>query len=155
MNNKPDLNKIDRLLEKSSGSVISLLQDVQEECGYLPESVLREISRKTGKPPIELYRIATFYKAFSLAPEGKHKITVCSGTACHVRGSENIVREISCILGIEPGSTTPDGEFTFKTVNCLGACALAPVVVVDGKYYGNMTVNKVRNLLRRPAAALR
>lgn len=151
--NELDISKVDLLLEKNDGSVLSLLHDVQEEYKYLPESVLREISRKTGKPLIELYRVATFYKAFSLTPEGKHKIITCSGTACHVRGSNSIAREISRILGIEPGCTSPDGEYTFETVNCVGACALAPVVILDGKYYPNMTVRKVRNLLSKPTAA--
>ena len=94
-----------------------------------------------------LYSLATFFKAFSLEPRGKHIITVCMGTACHVRKAPRIVDEISRILGIEAGGTTPDLMFTLETVNCLGTCALGPVAVIDGKYHGNMTPKKIRALL--------
>lgn len=130
-------------------SLISLLHQIQEHYNYLPEEVLREVAEKTGIPPIEVYRVATFYKAFSLVPRGKHKVVVCCGTACHVRGSEKVVEEISRILGVKPGGTTADARYSLETVNCLGACALAPLVAVDNDYYGRMTPSKIRRLFRK------
>lgn len=121
------------------GSLIAMMQQLQQEYGYLPEPVLREMARATGAPLIEIYRVATFYKSFSFAPRGEHLVTTCSGTACHVRGGAGVTREISKLLGVKPGCTSKDGRFTLETVNCLGACALAPLVVFDGEYHGNMT----------------
>ncbi|MEW5783989.1 MAG: NAD(P)H-dependent oxidoreductase subunit E [Bacillota bacterium] len=128
-------------------SIVSLLQLIQQEYNYLPEEVLREAALATGFPLIEMFRVATFYKSFSLVPRGKHTITACCGTACHVRGSEKVVREISKTLGVAPGETTPDGQYTVETVNCLGACALAPLVVLDGQYYGGVTPAGVGKLI--------
>lgn len=144
--------KIDSLLKKYEGkreNLISLLQDVQEKFNYLPEEVLVEISRKFDIPLIDLYGLVTFYKSFSLTPKGKHLLTVCLGTACHVRGGQKIADTISTELNIKPGETTKDMKITFQTVNCLGACALGPIVVVDGKYYGQMNSLKVKSLLKK------
>jgi len=114
--------------------LISVLQDVNIDIGYLPEPVLRYISRHTNSPLAKVYHVATFYKAFSLEPRGEHIIKVCMGTACHVRGAARTLSALQDKLGIEPGLTTKDGKFTLETVNCLGACAMAPVIVVDEQY---------------------
>ena len=105
------------------------------------------VSEALEVPLIEVFRLANFYKAFSLKPRGRHLITVCEGTACHVQGSPRLVEEALSQLDVEPGETTKDGAFTVETVNCVGACALAPVVIIDGKYYDHMTSGKLRGLL--------
>lgn len=144
--------KIDSLLKKYDGKkegLISLLQDIQEKLGYLPEEVLVKISERFNIPLIDLYGLVTFYKSFSLKPKGEHLITVCLGTACHVRGGANIVSVLSTKLGISPGETTSDKKFTLETVNCLGCCAIGPIVVVDGKYYGEMNPQKVERIINK------
>jgi NADH:ubiquinone oxidoreductase subunit E len=133
--------------------LIEVLQDVQEAFGYIPEDVMKTVSRELGVPLIEVSRAANYYKAFSLQPRGRHVITVCMGTACHVRGAPRLLDEVKGELGIEPGQTTDDGMFTLERVNCLGACALGPVVVLDGKYHGKMTANKLRQLVQSVQAA--
>ena len=135
------------LIKNCGSSVISILHAVQEKYNYLPEKVMREVAHKTETPLIEIYRIATFYKYFSLAPKGKHKILTCSGTACHVRNSESVTQEISRLLDVEPDSTKEDGSYSLERVNCLGACALAPLIVIDDEYYGNMTPSKIQEVL--------
>lgn len=130
-----------------NGTVVSLLQQIQEKYNYLPEEILREVAREKNIPLIDIYSVATFYKAFSLNPKGKHKIVACTGTACHVRGSEKVIREISRRLDIEPGQTTKDGLYSLENVNCLGACALAPLVVIDGKFYANINSSKILEIL--------
>jgi NADH-quinone oxidoreductase subunit E len=132
-----------------SSQLIGILQDVQKEYNYLPLVAMMQVSEKLKVPFSRLYSIATFFKAFSLQPRGRHIITVCLGTACHVRKAPRIVDEISRSLGIRAGETTPDRIFTLETVNCLGTCALGPVAVVDGKYFGNLTVKKIGALLKR------
>jgi NADH:ubiquinone oxidoreductase subunit E len=128
--------------------LIEVLQDVQETFGYISEEAMTAVSKELGVPVIEVYRVANYYKAFSLAPRGRHIITVCMGTACHVRGAPRMLDEVRGQLGIEPGQTTADKMFTLERVNCLGACALGPVVVLDGKYHRNMTPNKLRKLVQ-------
>ena len=115
--------------------LIEVLQDVQQVDGYLSQDVMCGVSERLCVPLIEVYRVASFYKAFSLQPRGKHVVTVCMGTACHVRGAHRMVDEVAGQLGIEPGETTDDQLFTVESVNCLGACALGPVVVTDGTYH--------------------
>ncbi|MFB3879723.1 MAG: NAD(P)H-dependent oxidoreductase subunit E [Armatimonadota bacterium] len=127
--------------------LIEVLQDVQDLYGYLPQESMREVSAELGVPLIEVFRVATFYKAFSLTPRGRHLLTVCSGTACHVRGSARIVDQVAGELGAGPGNTTDDGMFTVESVNCLGACALGPVVVLDGVYHSQMTPRRLRRLI--------
>ncbi len=129
-------------------SLVALLQEVQERYNYLPEDVLRELAREKNLSLMEMYSVATFYKSFSLQPRGKHKVATCSGTACHVRGSEKVTEELSRVLGIKPGETSQDGAYSLETVNCLGACALAPLVVVDGEYHGNMTAARAAALIK-------
>jgi NADH-quinone oxidoreductase subunit E len=132
-----------------SSQLIGILQDIQKEYNYLPLIAMMQVSEKLKVPFSRLYSIATFFKAFSLQPRGRHIITVCLGTACHVRKAPRIVAEISRSLGIKAGETTPDRIFTLETVNCLGTCALGPVAVVDGKYFGNLTVKKIGALLKK------
>ncbi len=146
-----NLTKLDNILEnmnKSSGELIEVLQEVQETYNYLPEEVLRAVAEKLNVPLIEVFRVANFYKAFTLQPRGKHLLTICMGTACHVKGAPKFLDEVLSQLDIQPGETTDDGEVTVETVNCLGACALAPVVVIDGKYYDHMTAGKLRSLIQ-------
>ena len=128
--------------------IVDVLQDIQHEEGYIPEPAMQAVSKGLSVPLIEVYRIASFYKAFSLSPRGRHLITVCMGTACHVRGAPRMLDEVRGQLGIEPGETTEDGMFTFESVNCLGACALGPIIVLDGDYHGQMTPNKLRKLVQ-------
>lgn len=133
--------------------LIEVLQDVQEAFGYIPEEAMTTVSRELGVPVIEVSRAAHYYKAFTLKPRGRHLITVCMGTACHVRGAPLLLDEIQGQLGIGPGETTEDGMFTLERVNCLGACALAPVVVLDGEYHQKMTPHKFRVLVQSVRAA--
>jgi NADH-quinone oxidoreductase subunit E len=145
-----EMKKIEKIIkkrQKEPGALVSILQDVQEVYNYLPKEALVAVAEKMQLPLIDICGTATFYKAFSLKPRGKHLVTVCLGTACHVRGGPWIVEELENMLGINPGETTEDGLFTLETVNCLGACALGPVMVIDGEYYGQMTIKKVRNIL--------
>lgn len=133
--------------------LVEVLQDVQEAFGFIPQDVMTTVSRELGVPLIEVSRVANFYQAFSLKPRGRHIITVCMGTACHVRGAIRMLDEVRGQLGLEPGETTEDGTFTLERVNCLGACALGPVVVLDGRYHGKMTPNKLRKLVESVYAA--
>lgn len=128
-------------------SIIQILDDVQKEYNYLPKKALEYISQNLEIPLSKIYSIATFYSSFSLVPRGKHFITVCMGTACHVRGAPIVLSRIEDRLGIKAGMTTDDRMFTLETVNCLGACALAPIVVVDGNYHGQVTSKKVTSIL--------
>lgn len=139
-----------RVLEKHNqdkGGLIAILEEVQSEYGYLPEASLRIISERTGRSLVDIYGVATFYRFFSLQPKGKHLVCACLGTACHVRGAPRVVAELEQQLGIKAGQTTPDKEFTLETVNCLGACALGPVVVIDGHYFSKVRKSKIKQLL--------
>ncbi len=127
--------------------IISILQDLQEKTGYLKREDMFKLSKILNMPVADIYRIATFFKAFSLTPRGKNIIQICLGTACHVRGGDKVLLEFENKLNIQAGETTTDGNFTLETVNCLGACALGPVVVVNQKYYGNMNTSKVKDIL--------
>jgi NADH-quinone oxidoreductase subunit E len=127
--------------------LVSILQDVQSEYNYLPKEALAQVSQDLDIPLTRVYSVATFFKAFSLKPRGRHIINVCLGTACHVRGAVRIRDEIERELDIKPGETTKDLKFTLETVNCVGACALGPIVIIDGKYSGQMKPDKVKTLL--------
>lgn len=127
--------------------LIEVLQDIQQDEGYISQATMVAVSRELGVPLIEVFRVANFYKAFSLVPRGKHVITVCLGTACHVRGASRTVDQVTGLLGVAPGETTGDGLFTVECVNCLGACALGPVVVMDGVYHDHMTPRKLSRLI--------
>ena len=142
--------KVDAILEKytdRAGMVIGVLQDVQDEFNYLPEDALTYLSRKSEIPLSRLYGVARFYNAFSLEPRGKNIIRVCLGTACHLKGGPRIADALSRELGIESGETTEDRMFTLERVNCLGCCALAPVVEVNGNVHAGVTVGKIPSIL--------
>ena len=146
-----NLNKVTAIVDSytsSHDSLISILQDIQAEYRYLPENAIRTVATELGLPMIQVFSVATFFKAFSLKPRGEHTVSVCLGTACHVRRAPDVLDEIQRRLGIEPGETTEDMKYTLETVNCLGACALGPIVVVDGKYHGQMTPGKVKKVLK-------
>ena len=128
--------------------LVEVLQDIQQADGYLSEEAMGAVSERLHVPLIEVYRVANFYKAFTLKPRGKHVITVCMGTACHVRGAHRMLDEVAGQLGIQPGETTDDQLFTIESVNCLGACALGPLVVLDGVYHDHMTPAKLRKLIQ-------
>ena len=128
--------------------LVEVLQDVQQVFGFVSEEAMRMVSQRLAVPLIEVYRVANFYKAFSLKPRGRHLITVCTGTACHVRGAARMLDEVAGQLHVLPGETTEDGAFTIENVNCLGACALGPVVVLDGEYHHHMTPAKLRKLVQ-------
>jgi len=129
-------------------ALIMILQDIQRHYRYLPKPALDLVAEKMDLPIAQVYGVATFFRAFSLKPKGKHHICVCTGTACHVRQADVIVDKFQRDLGISPGGTTSDQQFSLETVNCLGACALGPLVTVDEVYYGNMTVAKVDRMLK-------
>ncbi|MGA1790588.1 MAG: NADH-quinone oxidoreductase subunit NuoE [bacterium] len=131
----------------SSDALITILQDVQSEYKYLPKDALREVAAGLNLPLIQVFGVASFFRAFSLTPRGRHCVKVCLGTACHVRGASAVLEELERELGIKNGQTTEDMHFTLETVNCLGACALGPVVVVDETYYGQMNPGKVKKML--------
>lgn len=136
------------------GALLSMLHDVQDEYGYLPEAALRTLSARSDRRLIDIYAVATFYRSFSLSPKGKHVVSVCLGTACHVRGALAVAEEFERRLGIKAGESTPDGEFALETVNCLGACALGPIVRVDGRYFSNVDAAKVEGILNDIRAEL-
>ena len=145
-------DKIEHILNQydyQKGSLISILLEIQTEYNYLPKKALIQVADKLGVRLIDVYSVATFYKVFSLKPRGKHIISVCLGTACHVRGGGKIVEEIERELNIKDGETTEDMQFTLESVRCLGACALGPVIVIDGEYYGQMTSKKVGKVLKQ------
>jgi len=130
-------------------ALISILQDIQEEYNYLPKEALKIVSKTLGIPLIDIVGVVTFYSAFSLEPRGKHLITVCVGTACHVRGGPNILEKFEKKLNINAGETTEDGQFSLETVACLGCCAIGPVVIVDGNYYAQTSIRKVDDILKK------
>jgi NADH-quinone oxidoreductase subunit E len=127
--------------------LVSILQDIQAEYNYLPKEAIIQVSQGLDVALSQVYSVATFFKAFSLKPRGRHLINVCLGTACHVRGAVRILDEVERELGIDSGKTTQDLKYTLETVNCVGACALGPIVIVDGNYSGQMKSNKVKPLL--------
>ena len=132
---------------KEKRFTLSILQDIQREYSYIPREYMKSIAEYLNIPLSDVYSLATFYKALSLKPKGKYTIKVCNGTACHIRDSKSILNELLEILEIETGETTEDGLFSVEVVNCIGACALAPVILINDKYYGGMTKEKVKEVL--------
>jgi NADH-quinone oxidoreductase E subunit len=130
-------------------NLIAILQDFQQELGYLPESALRDISEHVKVPLSSIYGVATFYNQFRLAPVGKNIIRVCRGTACHVKNSANILVALETELGVKAGQTTRDKNFTLETVACIGACSIAPVVNVNEEYYGRVSVKEIPKILSK------
>ncbi|MBU4483820.1 NAD(P)H-dependent oxidoreductase subunit E, partial [bacterium] len=141
---------IETIIERHRGNlggVMSILEDIQIKYSYLPEVALKLVAEKMGISLVNLYGMATFYKAFTMKPRGKHLVFVCLGTACHVRGASAIAEAFSKKLGIKPGETTADKEFTLETVACLGACALGPIVLADGRYFSQVSPSQVNNII--------
>lgn len=145
-----NLDAVKKIVEKhdnSQGQLIGILQDVQKEYNHLPKPALEKVSKYLDIPISRVYSVATFFKAFSLTPRGKHHVCVCMGTACHVRGSQRVLEELERGIGIAAGTTSEDLSFTLETVNCVGACALGPVVVVNEEYHGKMDSQKANKLV--------
>lgn len=147
MENSQDLNKILANHSREEPDYIALLQEIQDEYRYLPREVLQEISRQLGISLSRLYTIATFYNCFSLIPKGKYEIHVCTGTACHVRGAGKVLDLLSKKLGIKPGETTQNLQYSLEQVNCLGACAFGPIVTVNEHYHSSVTLDTVDSVL--------
>ena len=139
---------------KDRGALIAILQDIQSKYGYLPPEALNIVASETGHALVDIYGIATFYRSFRLKPKGKHLVAVCLGTACHVRGGPMIAEEFQRQLQTRAGGTTSDKEFTLETANCLGACALGPIVVIDGHYFSNVDTSKVQKLITKARTGL-
>jgi NADH-quinone oxidoreductase subunit E len=139
---------VDKYQEKRTG-LISILHGVQDKYKYLPEEALKMVASRLRMDINEIYGVAMFYKSFTLVPQGKHSITLCLGTACHVRGGQKILRELKSLLHIEPGQTTSDRQFSLNTVNCLGVCAIGPVMFVDGKFFGEMNPLKAKKIIEK------
>jgi NADH:ubiquinone oxidoreductase subunit E len=140
---------VDQCRTERGDFLIPILQDIQEKYNYLPEESLREVADRLQVPLRDVYGVATFYRSFSLTPKGKHIFTVCVGTACHVRGGARLAKTISRELDIKPGETTEDMQFSLETVNCLGCCAIGPIMVADGEYHGQMTSQRALDLLKK------
>lgn len=143
----PELDPILEGRRSQPHALIEVLQDVQEKFGYIPEDAMRKIAEELGVTLMEVYSVASFYKAFSLKPRGKNVITMCTGTACHVRGAKLLLNQAVGQLGVKPGEMTNDGLFTVEQVNCLGACALGPVVTENGSCHHHMNPGKLRKLI--------
>ena len=146
-----DINRIDQIIDKHQGEASSLIQillDIQSENNWLPKETLKRVSKKLDVPMTRVQHIATFYKAFSVVPKGRHKVHICMGTACHVRGATRILDTVEEATGIKPGETDLDLKFSLETVNCLGCCALGPVMEVDGKTHGKMSPAETSDVLK-------
>jgi NADH-quinone oxidoreductase subunit E len=145
-------DKVKNIIKKYGSDksfIVPILQDVQREFNYLPKDALFAVSTQLSVPISRVYEVVTFYKAFSLKPKGRYQLSLCLGTACHVRGAELIAGNVTSILGIKEGDTTADLEYSFETVGCLGACALGPVLVVNGEYHGHMNIAKSTKILKK------
>jgi NADH-quinone oxidoreductase subunit E len=145
-----DTDRIDQIIDKhqgEAGSLIQVLLEIQSEHHWLPKEALERVSEKLQVPFTQILHIATFYKAFSLVPKGRHEIHVCVGTACHVRGAPRVLDTVQDLTGIKPGETDLDSKFSLETVNCLGCCALGPVMVVDGKTHGKVAPAETADVL--------
>lgn len=146
-----ELDKVDKILDKYEerrGVLIQALLDIQSEFNWIPPQAMERINERFNIPISQIYRIASFYKAMNLTPRGRHLIRICLGTACHVRGGPRVMDRAKELLGIEAEETTPDMKFTLERVNCLGCCALGPVIVVDDEYYGKVTPSGVEEILK-------
>jgi NADH-quinone oxidoreductase subunit E len=149
-----DNDRIDQIIDKHNSEASSLIQvmlDIQSENNWLPREALERVSEKLEVPLTRIQHIATFYKAFSLVPKGRHGVHVCMGTACHVRGASRVLDTVQELTGIKPGETDLDLKFSLETVNCLGCCALGPVVEIDGQTHGNMVPGKAADMLKNYA----
>jgi len=145
-----EVDRVDQIIDRyttEEGTLIQILLDMQREYNWLSKDILKRISERVEIPVTHIYRVASFYKAMSLTPRGYHLVSVCLGTACHVRGGPKILGKVEEVLNIKAGETTEDMNFTLLRVNCLGCCALGPVIVVDGEYYGKLPVTKVKEII--------
>jgi NADH-quinone oxidoreductase subunit E len=151
---EPDI--IDQIVERyggEAGMLIPMMQDIQAQCGYLPAEHLHRLGKRLNIPLSRIYAVTTFYSSFRLVPKGAHEVTLCVGTVCYLKGSGRISEAICRQFKVEPGGTTPDRLFTFQVVNCVGACALAPVMVVDGKYHDGMKAESAIEILNNLSSA--
>ena len=147
-----DLQAVCEIVERhgyQKASLIGILQDIQAKMNHLPRKALIQVAKSLDLPLTHIYEVATFYKAFSLEPRGKHTIQVCLGTACHVRGGSRVLDYLENRLEVKPGETTGDLSFTLESVNCLGACALGPMMVIDKKYYGKINTKRIESILKK------
>ena len=152
MNPKEDYIKVDEILEKhksEAGGLVGILADIQRQYRFIPKEALLKVSKARKIPLSRLCSLATFYSAFSLTPKGEEEICVCLGTACHIRGAPLILEELERRLKIKSGETSKDGKYTLQTVRCVGACALGPVAVINGKYHGHLTPSKAAKLIKK------
>jgi NADH-quinone oxidoreductase subunit E len=143
-------NNVEKIIDKyqsDKSALIQILLEIQKENRWLPQETLMLVSKKLNVPLSQVYRVATFYKAFSLVPQGRHLFTVCMGTACHVRGSPRLLDRVEDTLKIKPEETSKNQKFTLETVNCLGCCALGPVMVADGEYHSNPSSKQIEELV--------
>ena len=143
------INQILAKFPEVKGNLIAILHEIQNHFHYLPEEELRYVAKKTGVPITQIYSIVKFYNRFSLTPKGKNEICVCLGTACHVKGAEKVMNEMRRVLSIGPGETTDDMEFSLEEVRCIGACSLAPAVVINEDTHGKVTPRQVGQLLAK------
>jgi NADH-quinone oxidoreductase subunit E len=146
-----DTDRIDQIIDKHQGGASSLIQvllEIQSEHHWLPKEALERVSERLQVPFARIQHIATFYKAFSLVPKGRHEIHVCMGTACHVRGALRVLDTVQDLTGIKPGETDLDLKFSLETVNCLGCCALGPVMLIDGKTHGKVAPAETADVLK-------
>ena len=146
-----DHDPIDQIIDQhqsEASALIQILLDIQAEYHWLPQEALQRVSERLGVPLARIQHIATFYKAFSVVPKGRHQIHICMGTACHVRGAPRVLNTVEEQIGIKPGETDMDLKFSLETVNCLGCCALGPVVEIDGKTHGNVSTTKTADVLK-------
>ncbi|HIJ07903.1 TPA: NADH-quinone oxidoreductase subunit NuoE [Candidatus Bathyarchaeota archaeon] len=144
------VDRIDRIIDRyacETGVLIQLLLEIQRKLNWIPPEAITRINKRLKIPTSEIYRVASFYTALSLKPRGRHIVRVCAGTACYVRGGPRVLDSVERTLGIGAGETTSDGKFTLETVNCLGCCALGPVVEIDGQYHGKLSSATVEKLL--------
>ena len=147
-----DINKINEIIDRSPklpGSLISVLQDIQREFHYLPCEALTETARALGVPLSKVFSVSTFYNAFSLTPRGEKVIRICKGTACHIKGADVILEQIENALNLKAGETSPDLKFTIEVVNCVGVCAMAPVITVNDKYHGNLRSDQAVKIVKK------
>jgi len=148
MDNNGKIDKIIGKHPKDASSLIQVLLEIQNEYHWLPAEALEKVGRTLDVPLNRIQHIVTFYKAFSLVPKGRHEINVCTGTACHVRGAPRLLDSLKDLIGIGPGETDPDLKFSLETVNCVGCCALGPVIIIDGEYHGKMGPARSEEVLK-------
>jgi len=147
-----ELSGVDKVIDQysaSKASLLAILQDVQEAENYLSREAMERVAKRLTIPIAQVYQMATFFESFHLEPRGKHICTVCMGTACHVRGATRLVEQLERDLEVPSGGTTKDMQFTIEEVNCVGACALGPLVIIDGKYHGNMTSGSLQKVVKK------